>query len=280
MIEVRGLSFTYPGAGTPAVRDLDFEIAEGEVFGFLGPSGAGKSTTQNVLIGLLRGFDGQVTVMGKRLEDWGEDYFEEVGVAFEFPNHFGRLTARENLEFFAALYDGEKEDPQALVELLGLEDAIDTRVSTFSKGMKHRLNFARSLLNRPSLWFLDEPTAGLDPINARKIRRIVRERQATGMTTFLTTHDMAVADELCDRVGFIVDGRIEIIDTPTRLKRRHGKRTVRIEHAGGVDEFPLDELSGNEAFQSVLRERRIETMHSQETTLEQVFIDVTGRDLQ
>jgi fluoroquinolone transport system ATP-binding protein len=289
MISVSNLTFTYPGGDEPAVRDLAFEIEEGEVFGFLGPSGAGKSTTQNILIGLLQGYAGDITIMGRSLDEWGPDYFERVGVSFEFPNHYEKLSALENLEFFGSLYSGETEDPGRLIELVGLDDDADTRVSSFSKGMKHRLNFARSLLNRPRLWFLDEPTAGLDPINARRVRDIVRARQDDGITTFLTTHDMAVADELCDRVGFIVDGRVDVVDAPRALKLRHGRRILRIEYAGEPGaigeateeaEFELDGLANDEAFHRLLRERRIETMHSQETTLEQVFVEVTGRRLE
>ncbi|MDH3731956.1 MAG: ABC transporter ATP-binding protein, partial [Gemmatimonadota bacterium] len=229
MIEVEGLTYSYPNGEHPAVRDLSFSIEQGEVFGFLGPSGAGKSTTQNILIGLLKGFEGNVKVMDRSLVDWGAEYFEEIGVSFEAPNHFAKLTARENLSFFGSLYEGEGEDPGSLLEMVALDGDADVRVSQFSKGMKHRLNFARSLLNRPRLWFLDEPTAGLDPINGRRVRDIVREQQGRGVTTFLTTHDMAVADELCDRVGFIVDGRVETVDTPRALKLEHGTRSLRVE---------------------------------------------------
>jgi fluoroquinolone transport system ATP-binding protein len=288
MISVSKLTYSYPGADGPAVMDLEFEIEGGEVFGFLGPSGAGKSTTQNILIGLLQGYEGDVGVMGRSLHEWGPEYFEHVGVSFEFPNHYEKLSALENLEFFGSLYSGEMEDPGRLLELVGLGDDADTRVSSFSKGMKHRLNFARSLLNRPRLWFLDEPTAGLDPVNARRVRDIVRERQDEGITTFLTTHDMAVADELCDRVGFIVDGRVEVIDAPRALKLQHGRRVLRIEYTGAVGggetaaeaEFELDGLANDDAFHRLLHEHRVETMHSQETTLEEVFLEVTGRRLE
>jgi len=284
VIEVRGLTFRYAGAATPAVRDLDFTIEEGEVFGFLGPSGAGKSTTQNLLIGLLDGYAGTILADGRDLREWGAEYRERIGVSFEFPNHFLKLTGRENLEYFGALYRGETEDPVALADLVGLADALDVRVGEYSKGMKHRLNFARSLVNRPTLWFLDEPTAGLDPVNNRNVREIVRTRRDAGVTTFLTTHDMAVADDLCDRVGFIVDGRLETVDAPDRLKRRHGRRIVRVDYDDGLEpsseEFALDGLADDAAFLRGLRERHVATVHSQETTLEQVFIEVTGRGLQ
>ena len=174
MIDVEELSFTYSRAERRAVKGLSFKVGRGEVFGFLGPNGAGKSTTQKILIGLLREFDGRVAVLGKALADWGSDYYEHVGVAFEFPNHYLKLTARENLEYFRSLYDGKADTVEEVLAIVGLEDDIDKKVGEFSKGMKGRLNFARSLMHRPELWFLDEPTVGLDPVNAVRIREIIQ----------------------------------------------------------------------------------------------------------
>ena len=287
MIEVRGLTFTYPGAEAPAVSGLDFEVAEGEVFGFLGPSGAGKSTTQNVLIGLLRGFEGQAQVLGRAVDQWGSELYRTIGVSFETPNHYVKLTARENLEYFRDLYDGDAEAADAVLEWVGLEQHADKRVGAFSKGMKNRLNLARSLLHRPRLWFLDEPTAGLDPVNAVRVRDLVVERREQGVTTFLTTHDMKTAETLCDRVAFIVDGRIAIIDSPDELRRRYGRREVELSFAAvdsvsGDEEkqsFPLDGLASNGAFLEALARPSLQSMHSQEASLEQVFVEVTGREL-
>jgi fluoroquinolone transport system ATP-binding protein len=283
LIEVDNLSFTYAGGKRPAAQGLRFEIEDGEVFGFLGPSGAGKTTTQNILIGLLKGYHGRVNVMGRELGEWGLDYYERIGVSFEFPNHYLKLTARENLEYFRSLYTGETDDPAELLQTVGLGEDMDVRVSQYSKGMKNRLNFARSLLHRPRLWFLDEPTTGLDPANSKNIRNIVKERQARGVTTFLTTHDMMVADELCDRVGFIVDGELKIIDSPKALKRRYGTRTVKVElqsdDGAGPREFALDGLGEDKDFLRLIREHRVEAIHSQETTLEKVFLEITGRAL-
>ena len=139
---------------------LDFQIKCGEVFGFLGPSGAGKSTTQRILIRLLDGYRGDVRVLRRELSEWGQDYYEHVGVAFEFPNHFLKLTALENLAYFRSLYSGKTEDPRALLEAVGLGDSVDMPVSHFSKGMKTRLSVARAILHNPELLFLDEPTGG------------------------------------------------------------------------------------------------------------------------
>ena len=284
MIHVDSLSFTYPGGGQPAVRDLSFTVSEGEVFGFLGPSGAGKSTTQNILIGLIRGFEGTATVLGRALNEWDSSYYRKIGVSFEVPNHYLKLTACENLELFRGLHDGDAESVDTVLDMVDLLDATDVRVSDFSKGMKNRLTFARSLLHRPRLWFLDEPTAGLDPVNSRRIMDIVESRRRDGTTVFLTTHDMVVADELCDRVGFIVAGRLEVIDAPRALRHRYGKREVRVawEDAGRTASatFPLDGLADERAFLETLRAHRVESIHSQETTLEDVFIQVTGKTLE
>jgi len=283
MIEVRDLAYTYAGATSPAVDRLDFSVPDGEVFGFLGPSGAGKSTTQRILIGLLRDFEGDVSVLGHDLRRPKSSFYEEVGVSFEAPTLYLKLTARENLAAFRGLYAGATEEPDALLDLVGLGADADTRVSQFSKGMKVRLGFVRALLNKPHLLFLDEPTAGLDPVNARLVKEVIRRRQQEGTTTFLTTHDMSVADELCDRVAFLVEGGIRLVESPRALKLRYGERRVRVECAsnGALEsrEFPLEGLGENAEFLRVLREGRVETLHTLETTLERVFIEVTGRSL-
>ena len=284
MIHVHNLVFTYPGATEPAVRGIDFQVEEGEVFGFLGPSGAGKSTTQKVLTGLLKGYQGEVTVLDRAISAWGSALYERIGVTFELPNHYQKLTALENLRLFAALYAGPTQDPRQLLEMVGLADDADTRVGAFSKGMQMRLNFVRALLHNPTLLFMDEPTSGLDPVNARKIKDIVRRLQADGHTIFLTTHDMNVADELCDRVAFIVDGNIALIDSPRTLKLQHGRHLVRVEyHRNGATaqvDYPLAGLGANASFLTLIRDHPVETIHTQEATLEDIFIATTGRSLQ
>jgi fluoroquinolone transport system ATP-binding protein len=284
MIAARGLNFTYPGGARPVVRELEFAVEEGEVLGFLGPNGAGKSTTQKILIGLLDGYDGDVSVMGRRLSSFGPEYYEHIGVSFERPNHFLKLTALENLEYFRSLYKGDTEDPQAILDLLGLGGDAHRRVGHFSKGMQVRLNVARALINKPRLLFLDEPTAGLDPVNAKVVRDRIHSLRARGATVFLTTHNMTLADEVCDRVAFIVDGRIALIDSPRALKLRHGQRAVRVEYGreGVIEDvvFPLEGLAENQGFLDLLRRDVVQTMHTQETSLESIFIDTTGRGLE
>lgn len=284
MIEVSGLTYTYPKAASPALRGLEFRIAQGEIFGFLGPSGAGKSTTQKILIGLLRGYQGRARALGCEVGAWGGDYYERVGVAWELPNHFLKLTARENLRYFAALYRGKTRRPEELLERVGLLADADTPVGQFSKGMRVRLNLACALVHSPDLLFLDEPTSGLDPVNSRKVVELVREERAAGRTVFLTTHNMAIADELCDRVAFIADGRLAAVDAPRALKLRYGAPTVRVEYAGAGGperrDFPLAGLGECASFGELLRGQAVQTIHSQEASLEQIFIRLTGRSLE
>jgi fluoroquinolone transport system ATP-binding protein len=283
MIDVRDLHFTYAHANKAAVRGLAFAVERGEIFGFLGPSGAGKSTTQKVLIGLLEGYSGSVCVGGREVAVWTADDYERIGVSFEAPNHFLKLTGLENLRYFAALYQGTTRSPAALLEALGLQSDGNRRVGEYSKGMKCRLSIARCLLNNPELMFLDEPTGGLDPMNMQRVKEIIRAERDGGTTVFLTTHDMAAAEELCDRVAFIIDGRIACIDSPRALKLKHGERAVRIEYRSGDRAlhatFPIDGLADNAAFQQVLRESDVQTIHTREATLADVFINVTGRAL-
>ena len=283
MIDIRELRYTYSGADRPALRGLDFSVRAGEVFGFLGPSGAGKSTTQKVLIGLLDDYSGEATVFNREVSEWGRALYERIGVSAETPNLYRKLTGRENLELFASLHGGFAHDPTDLFERVGLVDAADRRVGTYSKGMQMRLNFIRALVHDPELVFLDEPTAGIDPSNARSVRTVIKELQDDGTTVFLTTHDMTVADQLCDRVAFIVDGQLSVIETPRTLKLEHGTPTVRVEYRtdGTLDEqlFSLTDLGDDTTFQQLLRSGQIETIHTDEATLEDVFIEVTGSEL-
>lgn len=283
VIEVHALRYTYPGAKLPSLHGLDFEVRAGEIFGFLGPSGSGKSTTQKLLIGLLRGASGTLRVLGRSP---GESaLYEQIGVGFELPSVYAKLTARENLEFFRSLYAGPTADPLELLERVGLASWADRRVSGFSKGMRMRLDFCRALLAHPRLLFLDEPTSGQDPGHARVLEQIVLEQRERGTSVFLTTHDMSEAAKLCDRVALIVEGRIALIDTPRALMLRHGQRRVRVEWREHDElrsrEFALDQVADDAEFHACLREHQatLAAIHSLEATLEQVFLAETGSRL-
>jgi fluoroquinolone transport system ATP-binding protein len=283
MISVKNLSHSYNNDGKLAVNDISFEVEKGEIFGFLGPSGAGKSTTQGILTGLLKLQQGEVIVAGYNIKKVENKRFNKIGVSFEQSNIYNKLTAIENLKYYADLFDVPTRDPHELLKLVGLEGRENDRAGEFSKGMKHRLTFARSMINRPELWFLDEPTTGLDPAIAAIIKDLIREEKNRGTTSFLTTHNMYIADELCDRVAFMIDGEIKLIDTPKNLKQKYGKKLIDIEYIknGQIIKETLKTIdeSDRNKIASIVKSYDIQTMHSKEATLEEIFIQVTGRGL-
>lgn len=283
MIKVENLYYSYTHDNKYAVNDVSFEVEKGEVFGFLGPSGAGKSTTQGILTGLLPMQKGFAEVVGYDMKKPSREMFNKIGVSFEQSNVYGKLTALENLEFYRKLFDVETMDPNKLLEMVGLAHVANKRAATFSKGMKHRLTFVRSMLNNPEVWFLDEPTTGLDPAIANQIKDIIKEKNKDGTTIFLTTHNMFIADELCDRVGFIIDGVLKLIDSPRNLKLQYGEKFVDVEYKE-KDETKKETLSLiNEEdrlrLNHIINNYDIELMHTKEATLEEIFIKVTGRGL-
>ena len=278
MFSVQNLIFQYPKNTAPTIKGISFDIAQGEIFGFLGPSGAGKTTTQKILVKLLPYAHGTITFNGKDLHTYSNAFYEDIGVCFEMPISFSKLTAMENLHFFQKLYKNHA-DIQPLMERVGLWDDRDKLVAEYSKGMKIRLNLVRALLNQPKMLFLDEPTNGLDPKNARIVKDMIKDFAKAGGTVFLTSHIMSDVDELCDRVAFIADGVLTEIDSPRNLKIKYGKKTVSLEHKvnGSVlrEDFPMEAIK-TDAFTDFLRTHDIETIHTGETTLEDIFIQVTG----
>ncbi len=279
MFKVENLHFKYPKNKEETIKGISFEIQKGEIFGFLGPSGAGKSTTQKILIKLLDKYDGMITYNNKNILELGEEFYENIGVSFEMPIHFSKMTAMENIEFFLKLYK-KQNDVESLMKKVGLWEDKDKMVGEYSKGMKIRLNIVRALLNSPEMLFLDEPTNGLDPTNAMILKDMIRVFKNEGGTVFITSHIMSDIDQLCDRVAFIVDGQIKEIDSPRNLKIKYGKRTLKLEYAEHnktvVKEFPMDDIGKNTEFIDLLQSKNIETIHSGETTLEDIFIMVTG----
>lgn len=284
IIEVRNVFLKYPSSKKDTIRDICFDVKQGEIFGFLGPSGAGKSTMQKILTGTLRNYRGSVRVFNTEMKHRTRDYYEEIGVDFEFPNFYGKFTAVENLKYFASLYSGEKIEPMTLLEKVGLHQDADKKVSSYSKGMKMRLGFIRTLLHNPKLLFLDEPTSGLDPANARLLKDMILEQKKMGKTILLTTHNMHDAEELCDRVAFIADGKIKAIDTPQALCKSGADTKVEYRYSDDGKEKQnicrLSDLFNEQDFQSALKEGTLTRIHSRERTLEDVFIALTGRGLQ
>ena len=224
MIQVSHLSFSY--TKRPFIQDMTFSVGSGEIFGFLGPSGAGKSTLQKILLGMLPGYQGSAMVNGRECKNHGADFYESIGVDFEYSTMYEKLTARENLQFFSSLYRRQDRAIPELLAAVGLEHDADKQVSDYSKGMKSRLNFVKALLHDPKLLFLDEPTSGLDPTSSRLMKDLILAEKRRGKTILLTTHNMQDAAELCDRVAFIVGGTIYALDSPHNLTLSRGAAQV------------------------------------------------------
>lgn len=281
VIEVRDLYFSY--TKTPFLKDINFTVNKGEIFGFLGPSGAGKSTLQKVLTGLCTNYEGTARILGVDSNKHGKDFYEKIGVDFEFPSLFEKLTARENLDYFASLYSGETRDVDELLKEVGLYEHADKKVSDFSKGMKSRLNFIKSLVHNPEILFLDEPTSGLDPNNAQIMKDMIMKEREKGKTIIITTHNMQDATELCDRVVFIVDGQMKALDTPHNFIMKRGAAKVTYSYMENGKEQSstsvLSELSDDMLLKELIAENRIIAIHSAEPTLSDIFMELTGAQL-
>lgn len=281
VIEVKDLYFSY--TKIPFLKDINFTVNKGEIFGFLGPSGAGKSTLQKVLTGLCTNYEGTARILGVDSNKHGKDFYEKIGVDFEFPSLFEKLTARENLDYFASLYSGETRDVDELLKEVGLYEHADKKVSDFSKGMKSRLNFIKSLVHNPEILFLDEPTSGLDPNNAKIMKDMIMKEREKGKTIIITTHNMQDATELCDRVVFIVDGQMKALDTPHNFIMKRGAAKVTYSYMENGKEQSntsvLSELSDDMLLKELIAENRIIAIHSAEPTLSDIFMELTGAQL-
>lgn len=210
---------------TLAVEDVTFQVEEGELFGVLGPNGAGKTTTVKMLTTILLPTSGSGSVLGFDLSKQTVEIRKRIGFTFGGSRGlYSRLTAKENLAYFAELYGLKPEFSRKriveMLEMVGLLSRADDRVETFSSGMQQRLHLARALLHDPEVLFLDEPTVGIDPVGARELRQTIRLLKQSGKTILLTTHYMAEAEELCDRIAIVNHGKVIALDTPTALRKK------------------------------------------------------------
>lgn len=281
MIEVKNLTFSY-GKDKQALHSLNFVVGDGEIFGFLGPNGSGKSTTQKILTGILKGHGGTVSLFGQDISMvHTQDFFQKIGVLFEFPYLYANLSAIDNLKYFSSFYPAKqlRDIGEILEELEFKSDFLKKPVSSYSKGMRQCVSMARALISNPKLLFLDEPTSGLDPTGAVLFRKIIEEERRKGTTVFLTTHNMLDADLLCDRVAFITNGNIAALDTPKRLKEQNSRRRVAVSYLyQGRREEKTIEMPELESGIPFLHDE-ILSIHSEEPTLEDMFIKYTGRGL-
>lgn len=301
VIDVRGLTKRY--GEFVAVDNISFTVKAGEVFGFLGPNGVGKTSTIRILTGLSSATEGHCTVLGEEMHPHNNRIRRRIGVVFEEPNLYARLSGRQNLEFFASLYGVPKKRAAGLLEEFQLTEAGNKPVAQYSKGMKQRLLICRALLSDPDLLVLDEPTSGLDLASVELIRSHIRFFAEQGKTVFMSTHSLEEADELCGRVAFMNNGQIIAEGEPAELKLLYGRDYVQIDVIPKVpiDEFrqaveglrPIMATQDGRVFSvsfdlkkdglgrdidELRRISRVLRVHSQEASLREVFKSVLGVD--
>jgi ABC-2 type transport system ATP-binding protein len=235
-IDAEGLELTYSD-GTRAVAGVDMQVPSGEFYGFLGPNGAGKTTTIKTLTTLLSPTGGRIRVNGFDVIEQARKVRESIGYMAQETSVDGELTARENIRFACESYGvrgaERTERIEELLDLVDLADVADKRADEFSGGMQKRLDAATALVHRPPLVFLDEPTTGLDPKARNRLWDYFRRINDRGTTIFLTTQYLEEADQLCDRIGVILDGKIVATGSPAELKRRVGGEILEVSLADG-----------------------------------------------
>jgi ABC-2 type transport system ATP-binding protein len=278
MIAAEGLAKRY--GAVEAVAGISFTVARGEIFSLLGHNGAGKTTTIRMLTCRTRASSGSAEVAGFNCASEPDRIKPLINLVSQDQNLYERMSGHENLAFFAALYGAPASRVAELTRAVGMTEVARRRVKTYSGGMKQRLLIARALINQPEVLFLDEPTAGLDPTSAKEVRTLIKDLSRAGTTVFLTTHYMEEADELSDRVAFLAHGKIVALDTPRELKLRYGQRTAKVlleDRSEAV--VSLGSAEDGARMAAWMRDGRLLTVHSQEGTLEDVFIALAGRAL-
>jgi ABC-2 type transport system ATP-binding protein len=277
-ISVRGLRKAYDGL--EAVRGVDFDIAQGEVFGLLGPNGAGKTTTVEILEGYRTRDAGEVTVLGHDPQRPGPEFRERIGVVLQQSELWPTLTVRETHKVFAGYYERSR-DVDEVIELVGLVEKRDARVKTLSGGQKRRLDLGVALVGDPDLVFLDEPTTGFDPAARRAAWEMIRSLRALGKTVLLTTHYLDEAEQLADRVAVMREGRIVRIGTPRELTTADLEVEIRYRRGGeeilirtGEPTRVLNELTA----EALARDEELERLEVRRPTLEEVYLSLVEED--
>lgn len=301
IIEVKNLTKKF--GNLTAVKNISFNVAKGEIFGFLGPNGAGKSTTISILSTILAPSEGDATINGFSIIKQKNEVRRSIGLVFQDPSLDDRLTAKENLAFHADLYGIKKnifkERFPQVMNLVDLWDRRDHIVKTFSGGMKRRLEIARGLIHYPQILFLDEPTIGLDPQTRFNIwEYILKLKKERDMTIFLTTHYMNEAEN-CDRIGIIDNGQIIALDTPNNLKEKIGGDIINLTtndkielikeldnkfnlKAKEEDNIIIIEVPEGEKFLPRLFsdiKTKINSVELRKPTLDDVFLNMTGKKI-
>jgi ABC-2 type transport system ATP-binding protein len=277
-IEVTGLRKAY--GNLEAVRGVDFEIEEGEVFGLLGPNGAGKTTTVEILEGYRQRDAGEVRVLGSDPEQPGPDFRERIGVVLQQSQLWPNLTVRETHAMFAGYYRAPR-DVEEVISLVGLEEKASARLKTLSGGQKRRLDLGIALVGDPDLVFLDEPTTGFDPAARRAAWEMIRSLRSLGKTVLLTTHYLDEAEQLADRVAVLREGQIVRIGTPVELTSTDLQTEIRYRRNGEEVVVQTDEptrLLAELTSAAVARGEELDGLQVRRPSLEEVYLALTAED--
>jgi ABC-2 type transport system ATP-binding protein len=266
--------------GRYAIKDVSMTVQKGEILGFLGPSGAGKTTNIKILTGQLRQTEGTALLLGKDSRKLDESIYKKIGIVTDNSGVYKKLTVYDNLKCFANILEVDHGMIDELLQRVGLEEHKKKKAEKLSKGQMQRLVLARAILHRPALLMLDEPTSGLDPTTALSIHELLQVLKNSGMGILLTTHNMEEATKLCDHVALLNEGEIVEYGTPKEICLKYNQdRKYEILLKNG-QKYILDETDEALAMiQDWMKEHMIETLHTCEPTLEQVFITITGRAL-
>ncbi|RIJ63356.1 ABC transporter ATP-binding protein [Rummeliibacillus sp. TYF005] len=263
-----------------ALQDVSFEIEKGEIFGFLGPSGSGKTTTIKILTGQLSPTNGDVKVFKQDISFLkSPEARQRLGILSDNSGLYDRLTIEENLDLYRKIYNLKENSVKKSLEFVNLYSDRKKHINKLSKGMRQRVLLARTILHQPDLLFLDEPTSALDPVNKFHIYEGLRRLNAEGTTVFLTTHDMAEADTLCNRIAFLNNGKICAIGTPKELKKQYADDTLTVELKNGQQEtISKGATDANKMF-DWMQKNLVERVSTNEPSLGEIFVQVTGRKL-